>query len=100
MKRKTNELITVEENNAIKVSNENDAIPLVLGDYFNIHTFQKHPITSNFMIQEAMRLKQWSELDTSLRLSDFYDEQGYSPKVFYEWVKKHQEMEFGVPHCY
>ncbi len=93
MKRKNTNHSTESEIKSIKVTVENEAIPLVLGDYFNIHTFQKHPITSNFMLQEAMRLKQWAELDDSLRISDYFDGRGYSRKVFYEWINKHQEME-------
>ncbi len=93
MKGKTSNHITVVKNSDKKVTIENDVLPVVLGDYFNIHTFQKHPITSNFMIQEALRLKQWAEEDDSLRISDFFDSRGYSRKMFYEWVHKHHEFE-------
>lgn len=94
MKRKINNHNTIPENNAIKLSNENSVKQLFLGEYFNIHTFQKHPITSNFILQEAMRLKQWADLEESLRICDFYDLRGYSPEIFYEWVEKYPEMKF------
>ncbi len=92
MKRKINNHNTVIENNAIKLSEENSVKQLFLGEYFNIHTFKKHPITSNFILQEAMRLKQWAEVEDSLRVCDFYDQRGYSPEIFYQWVDKYPEM--------
>ncbi len=92
MKRKINNHNTVIENNATKLSEENSVKQLFLGEYFNIHTFQKHPITSNFILQEAMRLKQWADVEDSLRICDFYDQRGYSPEIFYQWVDKYPEM--------
>lgn len=92
MRAKTSNHITVTENSGINVSEKNSTKPLFIGEYFNIHTFQKHPITSKFILQEAMRLKEWSELDTSLKIADFYDMRGYDPKQFYRWVAEYDEM--------
>ena len=93
MKRKISKDSTVTENNTTNVSEQNLVKPIFLGEYFNIHTFQKYPITFNFIIQEAIRLKEWSDLDTSLKIQDFYDMRGYDPKQFYRWVNEYPEME-------
>lgn len=92
MKRKITNPITNQENNTSKVSDQSPVKQLFLGEYFNIHTFQKHPITPNFFINEAKLLKEWSEQDDSLRIQDFYDMRGYEPKMYYEWVDKFEEM--------
>lgn len=92
MKRKNNNPNTVTENNAKNQSEEKTIKQIFLGEYFNIHTFQKHPITSNFILQEARKLKDWADQDDSLRISDFYDLQGYGPDMFYLWVDKYPEM--------
>ncbi len=91
-KRKSIKSNTEPEKNAINASSENLAKKVFLGEYFNIHTFQKHPITASFYIHEARALKEWSELETSLKISDFYDARGYDPKQFYRWVADHEEM--------
>ena len=62
---------------------------IFLGEYFSIQTFQHHPITGTFIEQEAKRIKQWADLDTSLRMTDFSDMRGYDPDTFYEWVAKY-----------
>jgi len=59
-----------------------------LGEFFNVHSFKMHPTTMRFVESEARRLKEWSQLDTSLRLADFVDGQGYSPEIFYQWCRK------------
>src|SRR5580658_7114648 len=58
---------------------------LVHGEYFNLHTMQVHFETNTFIEQETNKLKAWANLDTSLRLNDFIDEQGYAPDVFRGW---------------
>ncbi len=59
-----------------------------LGEYLNVHTFKMHPATLRFVEHEAQRLKEWAELETSLRLADFIDGEGYNPETFYGWCKK------------
>lgn len=76
-----------------KVSNIKSSKPVFLGEYFNVHTFQKHPLTHNFFIREAQNLKIWADLEDSFRISDFYDKQGYQPALFYRWVNKYEELE-------
>lgn len=66
---------------------------IFLGEYFNVHTMQKHPITKKFLEREAMRLKEWADLDSSLNIYDFTDAQGYNPKTFYEMCSKSVELE-------
>lgn len=66
---------------------------LVLGEWFNIHTMAYHPTTKKFIELEAVRLKEWAQLDTSLLLQDFYNNRGYNPKTFFEWCNKFPEME-------
>lgn len=90
--RKTIKSNTQSENSDKNLSDKNIVKQIFLGEYFNIHTFQKHPITETFFIREAKALKEWSELETSLRIADFYDWRGYSPEMYYEWVSKHHEM--------
>jgi len=58
-----------------------------LGEFFNVHSFKMHPTTMRFVESEAQRLKEWSQLDTSLRLADFVDGQGYSPEIFISGVE-------------
>lgn len=86
-------------NNPISISDKSDIKPkvfaegsLVIEEYFNVHTMKYHPATKNFVLQEAMRLKEFADLDTSLRLSDFYDFRGYNTDTFYDWCHKFPEM--------
>jgi hypothetical protein len=90
--RKTNKPNTQSENGTKNASEQNLVKQVFLGEYFNIHTFQKHPITESFYAREAKALKEWSELETSLKIADFYDWRGYDPKQFYRWVANHEEM--------
>lgn len=92
MKRKTNNHTIVPENNDTNLNNENSVKQLFIGEYFNIHTFKKHPITNNFILQEAKALKTWADQEDSLRISDFYDRQGYSPEMYHYWIDKFPEM--------
>ncbi len=92
MKPKTSNTNTVAENNDTNLNNENSVKQLFIGEYFNIHTFKKHPITTNFILQEAKALKTWADQDDSLRISDFYDRQGYSPEMYHYWIDKFPEM--------
>ncbi len=66
---------------------------LVLGEWFNIHTMAYHPTTKKFVELEAIRLKEWAQLETSLLLQDFYNNRGYNQKTFFEWCNKFPEME-------
>lgn len=92
-KQKTIKSNTQSKNTANITSAENPVKQIFLGEYFNIHTFQKHPITETFFTREAKALKEWAELETSLRISDFYDARGYDPKFYYYWVEKHPEIQ-------
>lgn len=75
-----------------KVSDQKDKL-IFLGEYFNIHTFQKAPVTANFFLREAHALKEWSEKEDSLQISEFYTTRGYSSKTFYQWVDNHEVMQ-------
>lgn len=66
---------------------------IVHGEYFNLHTMQVHFETNAFIEQETQKLKKWAMLDTSLRLTDFIDEQGYAPDVFRGWCAKYPLLE-------
>ncbi len=90
------ELKTLELNTNDK-KDEKTTSPL-LGEYFNIHSFKKHPITRNFIRQEAIRLKVWADEESSIRLNDFYDERGYSQSVFNDWVNHYPD--FQAAHTY
>lgn len=88
-----------KSNNPISISDKSDIKPkvfpegtLVIEEYFNVHTMKYHPATRNFVLQEAMKLKEFADLDTSLRLSDFYDFRGYNTDTFYDWCHKFPEM--------
>ncbi len=96
--KKNNDHTTHKKKTAKKVLQDNDVTLVFLGEYFNIHTFQMHPLTHNFFIREARYLKEWAELEDSLRIIDFIDKQGYEPRVFYRWLKEHIELE--VAHEY
>lgn len=92
MKRKTNDISIPSTNDTKKLSEENEVKLLFLGEYFNIHTMAKHPITRQFIQREAIKLKQWSELEDSLLIQDFYDMQGYDPRTFYDFVNQFEEF--------
>lgn len=92
MKRKINNVNTKSKNIDTNVSSENNVKLIFLGEYFNIHTFQMHPITTNFILREATYLKQWADHEDSLRITDFIDKQGYEPAVFYRWLDEHPEL--------
>ncbi len=101
MKRKTNktnDLSISDTNNTKKLSEEIEVKLIFLGEYFNIHTMAKHPITRQFIQKEAIKLKQWAELDDSLLIQDFYDMQGYDPRTYYDFV--HQFEEFAAANEY
>jgi hypothetical protein len=66
---------------------------LVLGEWFNIHTMAYHPTTKKFVENEAVRLCEWAQLETSLLLQDFYNGRGYNQKTFFEWVNKFPELQ-------
>ncbi|MBP6869281.1 hypothetical protein KBC04_00135 [Candidatus Babeliales bacterium] len=66
---------------------------LVHGEYFNLQTMQVHFETNSFIEQETIKLKEWAMLDTSLRLTDFIDERGYSPDIFRGWCAKYPLLE-------
>lgn len=66
--------------------------PLILGEYFNIHTFKKHPITIKFINNEAQRLKVWADTYSSLRLCDFYNSRGYSKESYRIWTLKYPQF--------
>ncbi len=91
-KRKSIKSNTQSEKNAIDSSSENPVKQLFMGDYFNIHTFQRHPITPTFFSYQAKLLKEWADQDDSLRISDFYDKQGYGPEFYYYWVDKDHDF--------
>jgi hypothetical protein len=93
MKRKTSNS-SIAITNDTKNPNDKKAItePLVIAEYFNIHTMNYHPATHKFIEQEAARLREWSLLDDSFRLSDFYDTRGYNQDTFYDWSHKFLHM--------
>ncbi len=81
-----------------KVSVEKDAVlkpvkQVFLGDYINVHTFQKHIITESFIEAQAAKLRDWADLDDSLLIQDYTDGQGYRMRLFYEWIKKYPVIE-------
>jgi hypothetical protein len=81
-----------------KVSIEKEAVltpikQIFLGDYLNVHTFQKHIITQSFIESEAKKLRDWADQEDSLLIQDFTDFQGYRMKLFYQWIKEHPVME-------
>jgi hypothetical protein len=84
----------IDEKNDTKNPNaENEhPQPIVIEEWFNIHTMKYHPATKRFIEQEAQKLKDWAILDDSLRLSDFYDGRGYNPETFYAWSHRFPEM--------
>lgn len=89
--KKENKKVTVQKD-ALQAPQEPVQL-LFLGEYFNVHTMQMHPITSRFVEREAIKLKAWADEDSSLNLYDFIDAQGYSPKMFYEWCDKYSPLE-------
>jgi hypothetical protein len=91
-KRKSNNPITKTNDSTTNSSGQNSVKQLFMGDYFNIHTFQRHPITPSFFGYQAKLLKEWADQDDSLRISDFYDKQGYGPEFFYYWVDKDHDL--------
>lgn len=71
----------------------NEVKQLVYGEFFNLQTMQVHFETNTFIEEETKKLKESAALDTSLRLNDFIDEQGYSPNVFRGWCVKYPLLE-------
>lgn len=105
--KKTSDTNTVKIKTPKKRTNQkatlnNDKITetklIFLGEYLNIHTFQKHIITQSFIESEAKKLRDWANLDDSLLIQDFADKQGYRRTLFYEWVEKYPA--FAIAHEY
>src|SRR5438270_779588 len=71
------------------IQGEKPVKQLVFGEYFNIHTFLKHPVTLSFIERQAQDLRAWAMSDDALLLYDFTDQVGYSPNQFYEWCDKY-----------
>lgn len=98
MENKTNNLNTHEaikskKTPGLKKSKSTEVKQLVYGEFFNLKTMQVHFETNTFIEQEAKKLKEWADLDTSLRLNDFIDERGYAPDVFRGWCVKYPLLE-------
>lgn len=89
--KKGNKKVSVQKHALIGTDGPIEQI--FLGEYFNIHTMQKHPITKKFIERQAVELKQWADLETSLNIYDFTDMKGYNPKTFYQWCLEYPEME-------
>jgi hypothetical protein len=72
---------------------ENHKVELLfLGEYYNMFTRQMSPITKRFIEQESSRIMEWAQLQDSLRMVDYTDARGYTPEVYYDWVKKYPEI--------
>lgn len=82
-----------EKKNHENILPELESDVVLYEDYFNIHTFKMHPTTKNFIINQAIKLREWSLTDEALRITDFIDQQGYAPKMFYEWCKKNSLLQ-------
>jgi|HubBroStandDraft_5_1064220.scaffolds.fasta_scaffold00573_8 hypothetical protein len=91
MKGKISKHTNINDKSDIKPKVYNDDT-LVIEEYFSVHTMKFHPATKKFVEQEAMRLKEFADVETSLRLSDFYDFRGYNTETFYSWCHKFPEM--------
>lgn len=93
---KTNHPSVKLEKNHKKLNAENDDETIVelifLGEYFNIHTMQMHPITKRFIERQSIQLRDWANQESSLYLYDYTDNQGYSPEIFYQWCDKYPEL--------
>ena len=64
----------------------------VISEFYSVKTRQYHPMTTRFVEQEIIALREWADLETSLLVSDFTYHRGYAPKTFYEWCKKFPEL--------
>lgn len=91
-KKRTNQVATLNNDKITETK------LIFLGEYLNIHTFQKHIITQSFIESEAKKLRDWANLDDSLLIQDFADKQGYRRQLFYEWVEKYPV--FSIAHEY
>ena len=65
---------------------------LCYGEYYNIFSGMMHPITISWVKKEADQLMAWSTLDTSLRIYDYTDLQGYTPKTYAQLINAHPEI--------
>jgi hypothetical protein len=91
-KKRTNQVATLNNDKITETK------LIFLGEYLNIHTFQKHIITQSFIESEAKKLRDWANLEDSLLIQDFADKQGYRRTLFYEWVEKYPT--FAIAHEY
>lgn len=69
-----------------------DAQPVLIDEYYNVHTRQYHPATVKFVESQCIKLKEWADQEDSLNLYDFIDNQGYNPATFYKWCDKFPQL--------
>jgi len=71
---------------------ENAQLPLVIDEYYSVKSQQYHPVTVKFVEREALRLYEWADVDSSLRISQFYNNSGYGSDTFERWCKRFDFM--------
>jgi hypothetical protein len=85
---------TLKENKKLtSIKSDNIVVePIVLDQFFNVHTRQYHPLTHRFVENQCVLLKDWADLEDSINIYDYFNTQGYSPVIFYKWCQRFPEL--------
>jgi hypothetical protein len=60
--------------------------------YQDLFFMKEKPVSLAFLERFAQEVLNWSALDTSLKITDFYLEKNIPNQVYYRWVKKYDFM--------
>lgn len=63
-----------------------------LEDYRDLFSLKMKPVTEGFISRLSEELNQWSQLEDSIVLRDFYDTKHIPHEAFYRWAKKYPEL--------
>jgi hypothetical protein len=75
-----------------KPINDTKKISKWVEDYTDCFSFREKPITESFIERLSKELVEWSLLENSLVLGQFYGSKGILRKTFYRWVEQYPKI--------
>lgn len=62
-------------------------------EYHDLFTFRKKPVTIEWIVELAHKVRKFADKNTTLRVNDFYDGEGISPDDYYRFKAKCPELQ-------
>ena len=67
----------------------NKPSPVIIDSYLDMVFMRERPVARAFLEGLATAWVEWAKKDDSLRVKDFFIEQGISSQKMYEWISKY-----------